>query len=34
MGYPEDIGHGAVICTAEAPYGLAEGVTVHSVWQI
>lgn len=31
---PEDIGHGAVICTAEAPYGLAEGVTAHSVWQI
>ncbi len=31
---PEEIGHGAVICTAEKPYGLAEGVTAHSVWQI
>ncbi len=31
---PEEIGHGAVICTAEAPYGLADGVTAHPVWQI
>lgn len=29
---PEEIGHGAVICTAEAPYGLAENVTAHSIW--
>ena len=31
---PEEIGHGAVICTAEKPYGLAESVTAHSIWQI
>ena len=31
---PEEIGHGAVICTSEFPYGLADNVIAHSVWEI
>ena len=31
---PEDIGHGAVICTASRPYGISADVTAHSIWQI
>ncbi len=31
---PEQIGHGAVICTSEISYGLTDNVTVHSVWEI
>lgn len=31
---PEEIGYGAVICTSEFPYGLADNVIAHSVWEI
>ena len=32
--FPEEVGHGAVICTAVEPFGLTEGVTAHAIWEI